>query len=120
LHVARTDLEHVGDLFDGRDVLRVEHLGHDADAGLGARLGQNPQPLLAQALEGVWARARLVCAGPHQLYAEADHELRRLDDHLLVLDGAGARDDGEAVAHTRAGDGENAAVRVRLARDTSL
>ena len=58
----------------GLDVARVHQLGDDRQAGALLGLGEQPQPLLPEALEGVGRRARLVGAA-------AEHRRAgRLDD----------------------------------------
>ena len=66
LHVAGADLDHVGHLEHRLEVARVHQLGDDRQAGLLARLGEQAQALLAQPLERVRARARLVGAAAEQ------------------------------------------------------
>ena len=51
LHVARADLDHVGDLEHRLEVARVHQLGDDRQAGLLLRLGEQAQALVAEALE---------------------------------------------------------------------
>ena len=62
LHVARADLDHVGDLEHRLEVARVHQLGDDRQPGLGLGLGEQPQALLPEPLEGVRRGARLVGA----------------------------------------------------------
>ena len=59
LHIAGADLDDVGDLDHGLEVARVHQLGDDRQAGLRLGLLEQPQALLAEALEGVRGR----CAG---------------------------------------------------------
>ena len=66
LHVARADLDHVRHLEDRLEVALVHQLGDDRQPGLGLGLGEQPQPLLAEALEGVRRGARLVGAAAEQ------------------------------------------------------
>src|SRR5207244_4225476 len=58
-HVARADLDHVGRLDHRLDVPRVHQLRHERQAGLLARLLEDVERLLAEALERVRRRARL-------------------------------------------------------------
>ncbi len=95
LHVAGADLEHVGPLSDQRDVSGVDHLGHHGQARLGAYVGEDPQALLAQSLEGVRRGARLVGASSEQRRAGGLGHLRGLQRLLGRLDGARAGDEGE-------------------------
>ena len=44
LHVAGADLQHVGVLADQADVLGLDHLRDDRQAGLGSRLGEDLRP----------------------------------------------------------------------------
>ena len=46
LHVARADLDHVGDLEHRLEVARVHQLGDDRQPGLLLGLGEQPQALL--------------------------------------------------------------------------
>ncbi len=66
LHVARADLDHVGDLQHGVEVAHVHQLGDDRQARLGLRLGEQAQALLAEPLEGVGGGAGLVGAAAQQ------------------------------------------------------
>ena len=61
-------------------------------------LGEQPQPLLAQPLEGVGRGARLVGAAAQQRRAAVAHDARRLQRLLARLDGAGAGDQREVIA----------------------
>ena len=107
----------VGDLGDAVGALDVEHFGHHADARDRLHFVEDAQALFAEALEGVGAGPRLVSAGAHELYAESEHELRRLDRHALVLDRAWSGDNGKPSANAGLPDAEGACVRVRFARD---
>ena len=49
LHVARADLDHVGDLGDRLEVAHVHQLGDDRQAGSLLGLGEQPQALLPEA-----------------------------------------------------------------------
>ena len=69
LHVARAELDHVGHLEHRLEVAHVHQLGHDRQAGLGLRLGQQAQARLAEALERVRRGARLVGAAAQELGA---------------------------------------------------
>ena len=62
LHVARTDLDHVGDLQHELQVADVEQLGDDRKPGLALDLGQQPQAGRPEATERIRGRPRLVCA----------------------------------------------------------
>ena len=97
LHVARADLHDVGDLQHGVDVAHVHQLGDDRQAGLRLRLGEQPQALLAEALEGVGRRARLVGAAAQQRGAGVAHDARGLQRLLARLHGAGTGDQREVV-----------------------
>src|SRR3989304_1738175 len=55
LHVAAAYLEDIGEAGDEVHVAGVHDLGDDGEAGLGAGLGQDLEPLLAVAAEGVGA-----------------------------------------------------------------
>ena len=74
LHVAGADLDHVGHLEHRLEVARVHQLGDDRQAGLLARLGEQPQALLAEALEGVRRGARLVGAAAEHRAAGVAHD----------------------------------------------
>ena len=69
LHVARADLEDVGVLGDHRERLDVHHLGHDLEARLLARQGEQLEALLGEPLELVGAGARLVGAAAEEARA---------------------------------------------------
>ena len=98
LHVARAELDHVGDLDDRLDVARVHQLGDDRQPGLRLGLGEQAQALLAQALEGVRARARLVGAAAEQARAAGRDRARGGHDLVARLDRARAGDEAEVVA----------------------
>jgi hypothetical protein len=73
LHVARADLDDVGHLQDRLQVARVHELGDDRQARARLGLGEQVQAGLAQAVEGVRARARLVgAAAEHRRPAGQD------------------------------------------------
>ena len=72
LHVARADLDHVGDLEHRLEVAHVHQLGDDRQAGLGLRLGEQPQPLLARAP----GRRRGRCAACRRRRAAASRRRR--------------------------------------------
>ncbi len=113
LRVARPHLEDVGVLADQRDVLGAHHLGDDGQAGLLARLGQEFQPLLAQALEAVGTRARLEGAATQDGRAGRLDRVRRLQDHCAALHAARTgHDDDFGAADLHAVDVDD---RVRLA-----
>ena len=53
LHVARADLQHIGELGDHVDLRRLHHLGDDWQPGALTRLGKKAQTLKAEPLERV-------------------------------------------------------------------
>ena len=67
--VARADLKDVGVLRDDAHLVRLEHLGHDGEPGLLARLGEQPEPLLLEPLERVGRGARLERSAAQQVGA---------------------------------------------------
>ena len=93
-HVARADLDQVGDLGHGLDVARVEHLGDDREACLELDAGEHLEPALPRALERVGRGARLVGAAAQHGRAAGAHAARDLEQAGLVLDRAGAGDHG--------------------------
>ena len=98
LHVARAELDHVGDLDDRLDVAGVHQLGDDRQAGLRLRLGEQAQPLLPEALEAVGRGARLVGAAAEQARAAGRHEPGRGQRLVARLDGARPGDQAEVLA----------------------
>ena len=70
LHVAGTDLEHVGVLGDHGDMLRSHDLGDNRQSGFGPRGGQHLQPQLLVALKAVGAGPGLERAAPQTGRAE--------------------------------------------------
>ena len=98
LHVARADLDDVRDLEHRLEVAGVHELGDDRKAGLGLGLGEQPQPLLAEPLEGVRARARLVGAAAEHRRAGAADDVGGGEQLVARLDGARPGDEGEVVA----------------------
>ena len=97
LHVARADLDHVGDGDDGLDVPRVHQLGDDRQAGLLLGLGEQPQALLSEALEGVGRGAGLVGAAAEQRGAGVAHGAGGDQDLVARLDGARPGDEREVL-----------------------
>src|SRR5215211_3060279 len=98
LHIARAELHHVGHREHWLQVAHVHQLGHYRQAGLGLRLRQQAQARLAEALERVWRRARLVRAAAQELRARVPHRAGRVEQHLTRLDRARSRDRGEVLA----------------------
>ena len=77
----------------------VHQLGDDRQAGLLARLGEQPQPLAAEALEAVRRGAGLVGAAAQHRGAAVGSRLRAIASSCVAaLDRAGAGDQGEVVA----------------------
>src|SRR5436190_1832771 len=121
LHVARADLDHVGDLEHGVQVADVHQLGDDRHARLGLRLGEQPQALLPQPLEGVGRGARLVGAAAEQGRPRLADDARGLQRDVARFDGAGAGDHGEALtAHLASVDLKHRALAVRDLRRGEL
>jgi hypothetical protein len=98
LHVARADLDDVRDLGHRLDVAHVHQLGDDRQPGLRLGLAQQPQALLAEALEGVRRGARLVRAAAIHRRAGGRHGVRGGEDLVARLDGARTGDQREVVA----------------------
>ena len=98
LHVARADLDDVGHLEHRLEVARVHQLGHDRQPGQLLGLGQQPQALLTQALEGVRARARLVGAAAQHRRAGLGDDLGRGQGLVARLDRARPGDEREVLA----------------------
>ena len=116
LHVARADLQHVGVCRHAVDRLDRRDLRHDLEPRALARLREELQPLLLETLEGIRARARLVRATAQELRARLFHDVRRLEELLARLDGAGAgHHDRRAVADLHARDIDDARARMELA-----
>ena len=88
LHVPRADLEDVGVLGDGLHLAGLHHLGDHRQTGPLACLGQEPQPVEAQALERVGARARLERAAAQHVRAGSGDRVGGLEELLPRLDGA--------------------------------
>ena len=86
----------------------VGHLGNDGQAGLRARLDEQVERVLAQALECVGRGARLECAAAQHLRTFALHQPGGLDQLIGRLDRAWAGHDGERAARA---DGDLAADR---------
>ena len=95
LHVARADLQHVGDVEQDVEIPGVHHLGDDRQSRLRLGLGEQPQPLLAEALERVRRRARLVGAAAEHRGARVADGLRGLQHLLARLDRARPGDQRE-------------------------
>jgi hypothetical protein len=91
MYSAASDLEH------WFQIAHVHQLGDDRKARLGLGLGEQPQPLLAQPLEGVGRGARLVGAAAQQGCAGIAHHACGLERLLARLDRARARDQGEVL-----------------------
>ena len=106
------DLQHVGVARDQLDVARVHHLGDDGQPGLGARVGEDLEPVLLHPLERVGRRARLERAAAQEVRARRLDRGRGLVDLLAALDRARAGDDAEAAAaDARAADVDEACRR---------
>jgi hypothetical protein len=91
LHVARADLDRVGVALHEVDPLGIDGLRDHGQPRLVAGGGEDPEALLAEALERVGARARLEGAPAEQLRPRA-LDLARDRQHLLVrLHRAGPR-----------------------------
>ena len=110
LHVARADLDDVGEVVDDVGVGAVEQLGDDRQPGLRLRLGEDLEAGRAEALERERRRARLVgAAAQHRRAGLLD---RARDGHRLLarLDRARPGDQAERLvaADRPAGDVEHA------------
>ena len=117
LHVARANLEDVRMLGDDFDLTRLHHFGDGRQTGFLAGFGQIPKAFDAEALEAVRAGSRLVGAPAQDRGAGLRHRSRRLEHHLAVLDGAGARHDGQRpVAYLASQDLDDGVFGVRLSR----
>ena len=88
LHVARADLQNVGVFGDHRQGLDGHDLGDDGQAGDFACFGQVFKTLETQALEAVWAGARLEGAAAQHLCAGGLDGLGGLDEFVAILDAA--------------------------------
>ena len=118
LHVPRADLDHVGRVDDRLDVAGVHQLGHDRQARLLARLLEDLEPLLPEALERVRGRARLERAAAQHARARVLHGVRREQRLLPVLDGARPGDQAEvAVTDAPAAHVDHGRAAAGLARD---
>ena len=73
--------------------LRLSHqLGHDRQSGLRTGVDHGQDAFGAHALEGVRARARLVCAASKHLCPGIFYFLGKTHDHLMIFHGARAAD----------------------------
>ena len=97
LHVAGADLDDVGDLDHGLEVARVHQLGDDRQAGLRLGLLEQPQALLAEALERVRRGARLVGAAAEQRGAGGRHGAGGGERLVARLDRARPGDEREVL-----------------------
>src|SRR5699024_5285505 len=97
LHVAGTDLKHVGVGGDQFDVGCVHDLGDQRQAGLVAHVGEDLQAFLTQALEGVGGSTRLVGTTAEQRRTRRTRHFRGLQGLFGCLHCAGTRDDGDVV-----------------------
>ena len=98
LHVARADLEHVGEGRDQRDVRLRQRLDHDGEPRPPARFGDQRERLVAQPLEVVRRGARLVGAAAQHRPARVAHGQGRRPDLRLALDRGRSPDQGESTA----------------------
>ena len=85
LHVARPDLEHINVAGHQGDIRGVHHLAGDGHAVLLTRFLEVAQPLLAEALEGVWAGTRLEGAATEDHGTCLAHRGGDLHDLLSAL-----------------------------------
>jgi hypothetical protein len=76
LHVAGADLQHVGVLRDDLDVLGVDDLGHDRQAGALARLGEDLRPFSPSPWKA-YGEVRGLYAPPRSIVAPAATPCRR-------------------------------------------
>ena len=106
LHVARADLDHVGDVGHRLDVADVHDLGDDRQPGLRARVGEDLEAGLAEPLEGVRARARLVRAAAQHRGTRVADDARDRERLLACLDRARPGDQGERAAADAAAGAE--------------
>ena len=118
LHVPGAHLDGVGVALHDVDALDVERLRHHRQARLLAGGGEDPQPLLAQALEGVRARARLEGPAPQQARPSRLDAARHGERLLERLDRARAGRDHELpAAHRHVPDVDDRVLRLHLAGD---
>ncbi|MNS70374.1 hypothetical protein D3C72_1037170 [compost metagenome] len=119
LHVARADLDDVGVALDELEALVVDRLGDDSQPEGLAGLGQDLEPFLAHALEGVGAGARLERAAPQHRRARGGHALGGGEELLAALDAAGAghHGDGAAADLGAVGQGDDRVFALPLAAD---
>src|SRR5439155_19574480 len=116
LHVPGADLQHIGNIGQGRDVRRLQHLTHQWQSGLAFRLAQDHDPVTAQALETVWRRARLEDAAPEGVAARCANLPAGLEKQLFPIDRAGPGDDPRPVtANLVRADRDPSVARAELA-----
>ena len=100
------------------DVARIHELGDERQAGLGARLHEDLERLVAEPLERVRRGARLEGAAAEHRHALGGDGARRLERLLPRLDGARAGDEAEvAVADPPAAHLDHGRIGRQLARD---
>src|SRR5579862_2361307 len=96
LHVAGADLDHVGIFFHELHGFVVDGLGDNLHAEPVTNFSHDLQAGFAQALEGIGRGAWLVCAATKELRAGAEHLLGHGHGLVVILNGAGTRNDGQA------------------------
>ncbi len=90
MHVAAADLQHVDVPVESLDIGCIGDLGDDGEARLLARLGQHLERRHPEALEAVGRGAWLEGAASQHPGAFVPDPPSRVEQHLAVLDGAGA------------------------------
>ena len=98
LHVAGTDLQHVGVFGDDIDVLGGDDFRDDGQSRLGAGRGQKLQAFFLHSLETVGAGARLERTAAKGSGAGGLYGAGRAHDLLFALDGTRPGDDAQVPA----------------------
>src|SRR5262245_42318251 len=90
LHIARADLDHVGELADDADLPRVHDLSYDRHRVIVADLAEDAKTFDAGSLKAVRARTWLERAAAKDVCPGRPHAIGNGGKSFVTLDGAGA------------------------------
>ena len=118
LHVARTNLNHVGVLRNDPDVVDVHELRHDLESRLIGCFAEHFEPIFRQPLEIIRRCARFESAAAQELGAVLLHALGRFHELLHALDSARSRHDRQVSgANLHAADIDDGVIWLELSAD---
>ena len=89
MHIARSDLKTIGVTLHNRQVSGIHDFSNDGQAGLVARIRQEPEAVFAQTLKTVWRCARLKSAAAQNSRATILDRARDGEKLFAAFDRAG-------------------------------